>query len=413
MPKEVVENKNKAYLTSAIITTVITLIPVGIIAIIAGKNPSVWSAPFPSFILYYLIIHTFFAFGVGYVGQMNKTVYIILGSIALIGMIALLIMGYVNGNPVIMHLASATLLTAVFYTESDKGGDNYYFRYATPVIIILASLITVLLLVGIKMSVTAHGVIVTIFNLIFGITCIVRIKNEIKTGFEFIEDTEVTYSQETDEEIAERKALKKEEIAERKALKKEESEFSKKHEVKKVTKTKKNKNAMPDEEREKYVRKFGENALFAIDSWSINNIFEYLEDEANRVIGNFNTHITMNNYTIRNIDDSDKVEAAIKSNKLIKSKISKHRHIVKSFYKNLKKLENKTFTIDDFNKKFLFKPWNGGFKIKPYDGSEDYIPIKVYVLSYTVTYDIGLGITTVEFYFNPSGMWSIHLKQIN
>ena len=77
MPKHVVEKKSSAFLTSAIISTVLSLIPIGIVALVSIKHSGVWSAPYPRFLLYFLILHTIFAFGVGYVGQMRKIIYVI------------------------------------------------------------------------------------------------------------------------------------------------------------------------------------------------------------------------------------------------------------------------------------------------------------------------------------------------
>lgn len=205
MPRYVVEKKNKTYLLSAIVNTILCLIPIGIIALISIGNPNIWSAPYPKFMLYFLIVHSVYAIGVGYIGQIHKIAYIIFESIAVLGTLTLIVLGFVLGNPIIMHLATASLFVMMMYLFSNFGGDNYNFRYFIPVAISISALITILWFVGVGMSLTAHIVIVSILDFIFGLISFFRIKGEIKDNFDFIEEKELSYNEETEEEKRARK----------------------------------------------------------------------------------------------------------------------------------------------------------------------------------------------------------------
>lgn len=387
MSKQVVEKKNKAYLTSAIINTVLCLIPIVIIALSGIKNPNVWEAPYPKFMLYFLIIHTFFAFGVGYAGQMNKIACIIFESVAVLGSVILMILGYVLGNPIIMHLAAAALFVLAEYLSGNSGGNDYFLRYFASVAVIILSLITVLWFVGVGMNVTVHVVIATILNVIFGLLVFFRLKKEIKNGHSFVDEDELSYTEETEEEKEQRKREKRERLLE----KRQAQEIAKEERSQNYSKKISPKQQLALEKRNAYVAKYGENATWVVSRSQIEDTHKKAVERANYALDDLNSRISDNNYTIHINNNEYDVKDAIENNKLVWKKINALKRSLKATQRYITKVGNRVFTIDDCGKTFVFQLTNGHCKVKPYNGDE---PLRVVINDFTQDFHYGNGFTT-------------------
>lgn len=206
MPKKVVESKVGNALWSLGFTTVFFAIPIIVFAFISINHPDVWQAPYPKFVLYYLIAHTFFAVVVTMLSHLHKALWITLQTIAALGTFGLLVYAYVVQDALLLHVATATVFTLMMYLTSDNNSDGPMIRYTIPVICVIAGLITVLWFVGVNMSIIAHIVIVSVLNFIFVIIYICSLVNHCKNGrLDTLINGKLVYEMDTDEEIKAKK----------------------------------------------------------------------------------------------------------------------------------------------------------------------------------------------------------------
>lgn len=209
MPKQVTEKKIGASIGAAITSTIVALIPVGIIALVAKKHPDVWSAPYPKYILYFLIANSFYSIIVGMFSSLHKIVWYILEGIAAVATLVLLLWAYISMNPLLLHTAAMALFVFVIYLTSDDGGDGIYLRYFLPGVSIITGLITVLWFIGAEASIVTHLIFASIpiiIYLIIVIRYVIRFFKE--DGMSVIMGKELSYSRETEEEIRAKKEEK-------------------------------------------------------------------------------------------------------------------------------------------------------------------------------------------------------------
>lgn len=333
MPKTVKESRLKVSIGVAIATLIFCLIPIIIIAFVSINHPDVWSAPYPQFAIYFLIISMYFALIIGFAAPLHKIVWLVLHVITGLATFGLLIAAYIVQNALLIHLASSMLFMFMIYFVSRDSSDNIYLRYSCPLFCLIAALISVLLFMGINLTMVAQNIISAVFNGVYLIILICSFckfisSNELRS----VTEKQLSYSQETEEEIAERK--------EKRALEK--------------AKVVRNADGTIDTSR------------WRVSSSDINRIWDTILHQYNRIIRLINDDIRFNNASLNSNYSRDyEVKQASKSNKDIGKCVKFFKHKLKVIEKNLKKINEKTFTANDKYKSFEYHVLSGKLKSKP------------------------------------------------
>lgn len=230
MPKNVTNSRFKEQLPIAIATTVLCLIPVVIIAFVSIGNHDVWMAPYPRFVLYYLIINSFFALIMGMVAPLHKAVWIVLECLTTAATLGLVVWSYIAADALFIHVATANFFTYLIYLKSSDASDNFFLRYSIPLACLLVPLITVLWFIGAGYGMLVHYIVSGILNGIFFLVALFGLIHVFREGLDEVASKTVSYTEQTEEEIREakeQKAYEKQVRAEEKARKKQQSMLAK------------------------------------------------------------------------------------------------------------------------------------------------------------------------------------------
>lgn len=345
MPQVVRENKTKTLREFAIANTILLLIPVLIISFTGFKS---FNTPYGIYSLAMLGIGLYFSWIIGIVSRKHIVIYIILDTINFISSIGFVIYAYINSSyqgGLLLHIAAALFLTYAIYKIGDSfQGDNYFFRFSLPLTLDIAGLIFILWFINVKMSVTAHIVIVSIINFIslaFFIPSLVVMLKNYKKFFAKICSKELVYETETDAEKIERKAKKLE-----------------KAEAKKQLAANKNKTTVT--QRQDSISNSVKWSPF-VDS--LNRLMRDFVNQYNQCVRSLNMDIDTNNSIIDGYESLKEKEAAIKRNKDIKSGIKYLNKKLQNLKDNLKKISTRTFTAEDKYKSFDFYLRKGKMKV--------------------------------------------------
>jgi hypothetical protein len=223
--RTVVKNRKKESISNFIISTIFGLIPIIIIALVSNKNPNVWSTPYAKFVVVFLIINTYFAVFIGLIASASKKLFKFFYTITALVIIGLVVVSYIRikqNDALLLHIATAVLFEFMIYIcgEGSDGG-TYDMRASTTLAIEIVGLINVLWFIGVNMNIVVHTIIVSIWNFIFIIASIIHLVNfKNLDGITSATSNNISYTEETEEEIAarkERERLRKEEKAEDKA----------------------------------------------------------------------------------------------------------------------------------------------------------------------------------------------------
>ncbi len=350
MPQKVQEKKKSMNLQIAISTAILSLIPV-IILVFTGFSS--FQTPYGIYSLVALGIGVYFSCIFGMFAWKNKILYIVLDIMNIILMLFLVIYGYINSsyqNGLLLHIGAAFLFAFGIYQSGDSDQDGgYYLRHFIAPALDIAGLIFVLWFIGVKMNVTVHIVIVSILNvfnlIIFLIPSLCKSLSNLDDFFDGMENEEIEYDEETEEEKAARR--------EEKAARREEKM------AKRTSKTVvRNPDGTIDTSRWKAYHT------------NIDMISKSLTKQYNSIIDHINDSIRDNNREIDNPYFERHLKNAVASNKDVKKCVRYFKRKLKIVRKNLEKISKTEFTANDKYKSFSFYLLKGKLKSRPSENEE-------------------------------------------
>lgn len=213
MPITKTASKHKSSIAIFVFSLIVSLIPLGIIAIISAKNSNVWAFPYSFYV--YATIGTMLWFGLynGLIACKRRRRYTAYKTITYFLLVAVIVLGFIfreATKEVSFHIIVMVLFMYSIYQLTDNSEDKslILFRYFAPVLTVTLGLIPCLWFVSVGW-VGASAIIAFIFGIGFFVVALVSsIIYHAKHLLENAIEDEYEYTEATPEEIAAKGAAK-------------------------------------------------------------------------------------------------------------------------------------------------------------------------------------------------------------